>query len=179
MKEVPLTKEQREFAAERHGLVYAFLNERGLSEDDYYDVVIFGFLRAVKRYFTEPNLQKYAFSTIAWQAMQQSFSSHHRALSSQKRKGYTISLSSVAFGDEYLLLEEVLSVPDPLMAQLETELLLHDLAKRVSGQQMAVVRMKTAGYGVREIAKTQRTSMKTVKALLDDVYETLLAVCYG
>ena len=32
--EVPLTKEQQEFAAEHHGLVYKFLNDNHLSEDE-------------------------------------------------------------------------------------------------------------------------------------------------
>lgn len=33
--EVPLTKEQQEFAAEHHGLVYKFLNDNHLSEDEF------------------------------------------------------------------------------------------------------------------------------------------------
>ena len=35
--EVPLTKEQQEFAAEHHGLVYRFLNDNHLPEDEFYD----------------------------------------------------------------------------------------------------------------------------------------------
>ena len=34
MNDIPLTKEQRDFAAERHNLIYAFLNEKGLPEDE-------------------------------------------------------------------------------------------------------------------------------------------------
>ena len=41
--EVPLTKEQQEFAAEQHGLVYKFLNDNHLPDDEFYDVVIFGY----------------------------------------------------------------------------------------------------------------------------------------
>lgn len=46
--EVPLTKEQQEFAAEHHGLVYKFLNDNHLPEDEFYDVVIFPYLKAVR-----------------------------------------------------------------------------------------------------------------------------------
>ena len=46
--EVPLTKEQQDFAAEHHGLVYKFLNDNHLPEDEFYDVVIFGYLKAVQ-----------------------------------------------------------------------------------------------------------------------------------
>lgn len=38
--EVPLNKEQQAFAADHHGLVYKFLNENRLPEDEFYDVII-------------------------------------------------------------------------------------------------------------------------------------------
>ena len=41
--EVPLTKEQQAFATDHHGLVYKFLNENHLPEDEFYDVIIFGY----------------------------------------------------------------------------------------------------------------------------------------
>ncbi len=44
-----LTKEKSAFAAENHGLVYSFLKERGLPEDEYYDTVIFAFLGCVMK----------------------------------------------------------------------------------------------------------------------------------
>ena len=34
--EVPLTKEQQDFAAEHHGLVYKFLNDNHLPENEFY-----------------------------------------------------------------------------------------------------------------------------------------------
>ena len=46
----PFTKEEQQFAEENHDLVYAFLNEKKLSEDEYYDVVVFGYLQAVQFY---------------------------------------------------------------------------------------------------------------------------------
>ena len=46
--EVPLTKEQQAFATDHHGLVYKFLNENHLPEDEFYDVVVFAYLKAVK-----------------------------------------------------------------------------------------------------------------------------------
>ena len=49
-----LTDEQRQFAAENHNLIYKYLWDRRLEIDDYYDIAVFGYLRAVKRYLTEP-----------------------------------------------------------------------------------------------------------------------------
>lgn len=39
----PMTPAQQLFAEEHHNLVYAFLNEKKLPEDEYYDVVVFGY----------------------------------------------------------------------------------------------------------------------------------------
>lgn len=63
--EVPLTDEQRDYATEHHTLVYKFLKDNHLSMDEFYDVVIFGYLRAVRRYLTESALRQYKFTTIA------------------------------------------------------------------------------------------------------------------
>ena len=43
----PMSQAQQLFAEEHHNLVYAFLKEKKLPEDEYYDVVIFGYLQAV------------------------------------------------------------------------------------------------------------------------------------
>ena len=63
------------------------------------------------------------------------------------------------------------------MLQLETELLLHDLAKYISEQQMDMVRLKSGGYSVREIAKTQKTTMKQVREVLESVRHILTKLC--
>ena len=90
--EIPLTPEQRDYAAKHHGLVYKFLNNNRLPEDEFYDVVIFGYLRAVRRYHTVSYLRKYAFSTIAWQAMHSDLFKYRRAQSCQKRSAEVVSL---------------------------------------------------------------------------------------
>ena len=179
MNEVPLTREQREFATKWHNLIYSLLNEKGLPEEDYYDIVVFGFLRAVRRYFTEPALQQYAFSTIAWQAMESDLSNHYKAKYRQKRNGYTISIHTLTYGSEPVQLEEALSAPDQMMMQLETELLLHDLAQRATRQQMAVMHMRSAGYNMREIAQRQSIPMKRVQEMLGEIHDLLMVVCHG
>lgn len=176
MSEVPLTKEQREFATKWHNLIYTYLNEKGLPEEDYYDIVVFGFLRAVKRYLTEPKLQKYSFSTIAWQAMESDLAGYYKRQARKKRQAYVVSFHSL---DGVFALEDVLAAPDQVMAQLETELLLHDLAAMASRQQMAVVHMRSAGYNMREIAKKERIPMGRVRELLEEIRTLLEEVCYG
>ena len=56
MHDIPLNDTQRIFAEKNHNLVYKFLHEKNLPASEYYDIVIFGYLRAVQRYLTDPNL---------------------------------------------------------------------------------------------------------------------------
>lgn len=132
MNGIALTQEQREFAADHHNLIYAFLNKKHLRDDEFYDIVVFGFLRAVQDYLNEPKLVKYSFTTIAWRKMNDCVAKHYKSQSRQKNYGYTVSLDDFLYEGEPFSLEAVISAPDPLMMQLETELLLHDLAARVS-----------------------------------------------
>lgn len=45
-----LTEEQKAFAEENHNLIYTFLHKKNLSFDEYYDVVVMGYLKAVANY---------------------------------------------------------------------------------------------------------------------------------
>lgn len=180
MVETALTPEQQDFAAEHHGLVYAFLRDNQLTYDDFYDIAVFGYLRAVKSYLNDLKLAKtYEFSTVAYTNMKSEMCKHYTKQNRKKRSGFTISLESVVYGDgEPLPLQEVLSVPDTSMLDFETELLMLELASRVSKRDMDVIRMKADGYGVRDIARAQQMPMKSVSELLSGLRGTVLAVCY-
>lgn len=175
--EIPLTLEQKIFAAQNHDLVYKFLNENSLSTDEFYDVVIFGYLRAVKRFFKEKELQCYQFATIAWNCMKVDLINHSKTQSRKKHSAETISLYAEI--DNNLTFEESIILSDSLMQQLEVDLLLHDLAKRVSQQQMEIVRMRSHGYNLHDIASRQNTSIKRVRMLLEEVRSVLTELCCG
>ena len=174
--EVPLTKEQQEFAAEHHGLVYKFLNDNHLPEDEFYDVVIFFYFYAVKDYWENLSSQAYSFSTIANRQMKFCLYDYLRAQTRQKRNAEVVSIH---FGpcSNGLSPEDVMPAQDTLMLDLEMRLLLHDLAGRVSQQQMKIVRMKSCGYGIREIASREKIPMKRIKEVLEEVRLVVLEMC--
>jgi RNA polymerase sigma-70 factor (ECF subfamily) len=176
--EIPLTPEQRLFAAEHHDLVYKFLRKKQLSVDEFYDVVIFAYLRSVRRFLTEPTLKQYSFATIAWSSMNCAISNYYRSQKTLKHNALILSLHTNPNDSGYAL-EETVASPNPLMRQLEEQLLLHDLAKRVSKQQMNIVHLKSCGYNDRDIARQQNTTMKRVQELLEEVRSVLLEICYG
>ena len=158
-----LTEEQRQFAAENHNLIYTYLWNRRLKVDDYYDIAVFGYLRAVKRYLTEPWLRRYQFSTVAWHAMRQSIASFHRA---EERRRET----------ERKYLKTLQARPPDPFEELEAKLLLHDLAAVSSQEQYDLASMRLQGYSVAETARTQGMSEKRVRGLLRELYRVYLCL---
>ena len=166
--EVPLTKEQQEFAAEHHGLVYKFLNDNHLPEDEFYDVVIFPYLKAVRDYCDSTSAQEYSFSTIAIRQMRFRLYDYFRSQERRKRNAEILSIHIGLYPDG-VPLEELLPAQDDLMQEFEMKQLLHDLAGRVSRQQMNIVR---------EIASREKLPMKRIKELLEEVRAVFLELCY-
>ena len=156
-----MTEEQRQFAADRHNLIYTFLHEKGWAPGEYYDIAAFGFLRAVMRYLSEPRLRQYAFSTVAWRSMGQSIASYHRAearrLESEQRYIQTVQPHNA----------------DPY-AELEANLLLHDLVSMTSEEQYRLASMRLQGYSIAETARSQGMSPKRVRKLLREMYQVYL-----
>lgn len=177
MSDIPLTPEQSIFAAENHDLVLKFLKQRRLPMNDYYDVIVFGYLDAIRRYFMNKELHQYKFSTIAWQGMDGALANYRKSLTRQKRNAEVISIYSELYEDGPVL-ENTLPVYHDLLARLQTELLLHDLATVISEQQMDMVRMRSHGYNIREIARCHNVPMQDVKMLLAGACAALKQLCY-
>lgn len=175
----PLTKAQQLFAEENHALVYVFLNERGLPESVFYDVVIFGYLRAVQEYCEFPSLHRYKFSTIAWKHMRRSLSNHYKDLSRPIRCTPTVSFDTLVGGEDGLCWEDVVSRPDERMLQLETELILHALTPRLPHRTMRIVRMKIRGDCMHDIAKAERMTFHDINQSLNDSYQVVMEVLFG
>jgi len=158
-----LTNEQRQFAAESHNLIYAYLKEKGWPEQEYYDIAAFGFLRAVKRYLTEPGLRRYAFSTIAWRNMGQSIDSFHHSETLRRES-------------EQRYLDTVRNRASDAVEDLEMTLILHDLACVASKEQYRFAAFRLQGYTVAEIARSQGVDPKRVKRMLKSMYQVYLCL---
>ena len=151
--------------------------DKSLPVGDYYDVVIFGYLDSVHRYHTVEKIRQYAFSTVAWKGMNNALSNHRKAQFRRKRHGEVISLSKD--NAEQILAKQFISSfsYDP-MEDLKIRLLLYDLARMLSLQQMDIVLLRLNGHSIRQIAKRHKTTMKKVQALLKDACIVLNQLCY-
>ena len=161
-----MTERQRRFAAKNHNLIYRYLHEKGWEVSEYYDIAAFGYLRAVRRYLTEPGLSIYAFSSIAWRAMAQSIASFLRA--EVRRKD----------AERRYISEAAAAIPDPF-AELEARLLLHDLAAVSSKQQYELAEMRLQGYSIAEIALAQGMPKIRIRRLLKELYQAYFQLYLG
>ena len=125
----PMTQEEQEFAEQRHDLVIAFLCRKHLPMNDFYDIIIFGYLSAVQQYFRAPPIGV-TFEAMAVQAMKDSILRNREYHARAKRSGVTVSLDDAARSltdprrdtqrkvEGKALLEQVLSIATPNEAKV-------------------------------------------------------------
>lgn len=97
MKMSPLSPEEQAFAAENHPFVLWYIKDQNLDFDQYYDVVIMGFLKAVKNWFARPELHKHSFTVIAKWSMMGYMSCERKK---EQRQIQTISLDEMIPGTD-------------------------------------------------------------------------------
>lgn len=175
----PLTQEQQRFAEKNHHLVYAFLNEKELPESVFYDVVIFGYLKAVQEYCEVLSLHRFKFSTLAWKRMRSSLTNYYKYLSRPKRNAPVVSFDELIGSEDGLRWEDVISRQDEMMLRFETELLLHTLASRLPRREMGIIRMKVRGDRMHDIAKEERMTFRQINKALENSYPTVISVLWG
>lgn len=152
----PLTEEQRRFAEQNHGLIYAFLKGTGHSAADYYDAAALGYLQAVQRYLTQPWLRRYAFPTVAWRAMGRGVATEHRT--EERRRSA-----------EKRYLDSERARPPNLYHELEAQLALRDLMAGASEEQHQLAVMRLRGCSLAEAAQAQGMGVKRARRLLKEL----------
>ncbi|MEY8507197.1 sigma-70 family RNA polymerase sigma factor [Lachnospiraceae bacterium 42-17] len=144
-----LDSDQQQFAAENHNIVERFLSYKRLDMDEFYDVVIFGYLLAVQEYLEKPELNTYSFSTIAWRNMNDCVASEYIYRNRPKRSAPTSPLE-----EEYLSIDTMLPNRMQKMAEtLDNQKQLVKLLSYITPKEQEVVRLKADGYTYREIAQ--------------------------
>lgn len=146
MKKQPLTltPEESAFAAEHHNLIYRYLHNKNLPEDDYYDVVVFGYLRGVQKHFRRKDLQQYAFTTLAWRAMDSCYINHVKSLLRPKNDAQVLSLNAFK-------LEETIADTRDFLEETIQEMALDETLKRFEETEQNILRLLMAGYSENEI----------------------------
>ena len=139
----PLNAQEAAFAAEHHAIVYKFLNKRRLPEDEFYDIAVFGYLRAVRKYLARPELRQYQFSTIAFRAM--SCDVHHS-------KEYWTRSKRFAEVEQYQEDIHTSELCDSVSGECELTESYQELVRQLAPMQHRIARLRCDGYQDKEIA---------------------------
>ncbi len=128
-----LTKREQIFATENHNLIYNFLNLKSLCIDDFYDIVVFGYLRAVMKYYKNPAIWQYEFSTIAFKEMNGELINHFEK---NKHDIYIVNLNELIETN----------------TELDDVLLTHEIKKLLTSEDFLVYQAKLSGMSIKEIS---------------------------
>ena len=153
-----LTEQKAAYAAENHGLVYSFLKEHGLPEDEYYDTVIFAFLNCVIKDTGGD------FKTHAYKAMEMSVSAAEKSLAEEAK---TVSLYDTAdFGRTF---EESLADERDEITELLERIRLKELLSCFERNERIAVKLLLDGFSLTEIARELQKSGPETQRLIHGI----------
>ena len=158
---IVMSEEERQFAAEHHGLILSFLRSDSWELSEYYDIAAWGFLDAVIKYLRSPSLRKYPFSSLAWKSMRHSIAAFRRA---EARR----------LASEQRYADTELPEQQDLFSELEAKFLLQDLTSCFGKRQYELASMRLQGYSLAEIARAHGISVHRVSKLLQVMYRAYL-----
>lgn len=155
----PMTQEERKFAEQEHGLVIDFLRYRRLPMDEFYDVVIFGYLSAVQQYFRDPPAGV-EFKAMAVRAMKDSVLRDGEYHARAKRCGCAVSLNDKAS-----------TIPDPRQdteRQVEGKVLLKQAASVATPKEARIINLLIGGLALHEAARFLKMPKAAAVSCMED-----------
>ena len=159
----PMTNEEREFAEQRHGLVIDFLRCKRLPMNEFYDVVIFGYLSAVQQYFRNPPAGV-EFKAMAFRAMKDAVLRDGEYHARAKRCGYTVSLDTEGRHS---------TIPDQkqdVERQTEDKALLEQAAKVATPKESKIIELLIDGFALHEAARFLKLPRAAAVSCMENFY---------
>ncbi len=155
----PMTQEERDFAEQKHNLVIQFLHCKCLPMDDYYDIVIFGYLSAVQQYIRNPPAGV-EFKAMAFRAMKDAVLRDGEYHSRSKRSGVTVSLDDVGLTDPRQDTEQ----------QVEGKALLEQVVNVATPRQAWIINLLIDGFALHEAARFLKIPKVAAVSCMEDFY---------
>ena len=155
----PMIKEERGFAEQHHELVIDFLRCKRLPMDDFYDIVIFGYLSAVQQYFRNPPAGV-KFKAMAFRAMKDSILRDGEYNACAKRCAYIISLDDM-------------NVQDPKQdteRQIEGKALLEQVVSVATPKEAKIISFLVDGFALREAAQRLKMPKAVAVSCMENFY---------
>ena len=154
-----MTQEEREYAEQRHDLVIDFLYRKHLPMDDYYDIVIFGYLSAVQQYFRDLPAGV-AFEAVAVQAMKDSILRDGEYRTCAKRSGVAMSMDDT---------DSTLTDPrQDTDRQVEGKALLEQVVSVATPKEARIINLLMDGFMLREAARLLKMPRAAAVSCMED-----------
>ena len=170
----PLSEHEKQQAENNHSLVYSFLHRHGYDMENFYDVVVFGYLKAIQVYNRREDLwKKYQLAFICEQYMRSEIGNYFRTENAQKRNPTEniISLDANYAESENFYNCVVGKSAEVVLMESES---IGDILKNLSETQRRITVMKIKGYGNKEIylilkikPSTYYKELQHIKAVLE------------
>jgi len=156
-----MTTEEREFAEQNHDLVMDFLRRKRLPMDDFYDVVVFGYLSAVQQYFRDPP-PNVTFKAMAFRAMKDSILREREYSTRAKRSGFTVGFDEIGG-----------TLADPRKdteRQIEGKALLEQAASVATPRESRIISLLLDGFVLREAARLLKMPKAAAVGCMEEFY---------
>ena len=157
----PMTREEREFAEQNHGLVIDYLRCKRLPMDDFYDVVVFGYLSAVQQYFRNPPAGV-AFKAMAFRAMKDSILRDGEYHTRAKRCGVTVGLNDAG--------STLLDPKQDTERQVESKALLEQVVNVATPKEAKIISFLMDGFALREAARRLKMPKAVAVSCMENFY---------
>lgn len=158
-----MTAEEQQFAEYNHDLVLEFLRRKKLPAEDFYDIIIFGYLSAIQQYLRNPPAGV-PFRAMAFRAMKDSVLRDREYNTRAKRHGYVIGFDGLDNHD---------ALVDPrqdTQRQVEDKALLEQAAKAATPEEAPIIRLLVDGFALNEAARLLKISRPAAETRMREFY---------
>jgi RNA polymerase sigma-70 factor (ECF subfamily) len=150
-----MTKTECGFASDNYYCIEDFLRKARLDANEYYDVVILDYLKAVQNYLNTDLKERFPFEVIAFMYMKRAVNHHYRGLKALKRNSGNGTDSSYEGMEIFIGDSESFS-------ETEFKQAVAEIMEKLTDEQQRIFLEKLEGYTLKEIAKNNGINIRRV-----------------
>lgn len=158
-----LTEQERKFAAEHHCLIYQYLNTNNLTEEEYYDIVVFGYLEGVQKYFRQDAVNVRPFYELVYERMSKACIECDNSQSNVQ----FVSIQEPFYGS--YALEEVISDAHDYAEETLEAMRVKETMQSFEQEERTVTRLLTEDYTKEEICKMLRITAEELTHTISNI----------
>lgn len=154
----PFTEEEKMLAENNHDLVYQFLKAHSYSMEDYYNTVVFGYLKGIQKYCRYVgNSAENNLAGICWNCMRSEMKSHFKMETAKKRQPAEATIKKIPSAEDEVLVTEILK----------------SVMENLTIRQQNIITLKLLGYSNAEICLLMEMSKSSYYRELENIRQMI------